>query len=822
MKPPQLGQQQQQQQSHSRVRSARDDPTRRHATMAVLLEELEGDPFLMATTAAAPFAPAPGAGEGEGEGDVKGQGPSERRHEQLKGSESNQEPAVVMLRQRGAVRNGFAVADVLTHAPATDDRVPLIVTSTAATSAPSVASTPAPTRRRALSGYHSSIPLTGFAGMGAPDGKPPATPKLCGSMLGELSDDSDEAEENCAVADAGQGQDPPERGHEDDDEDDDDHDVMISPFKFAARAEAGPSDLAVSPPPTLSSALGDAPLSGADTPTSLAVMQGHLAQRRRPHHRVRVVSSSSEHAMSVSSQHTEQGAGSASDVTSNTASTHEGALPHTATPDVPASRVVSVIEQQKRRKQYEAIQELIDTEEAFLKDLCVIKTIFADNMSPHGGPMQYLISAQDHVALFSNVDDLVSSSSFFLIQLKEAWQQGGLVCDDDTDPNYIGEVFLRNLNCFKLLEVFCCNQAKSLNTLQRLCDTQILFAKWLDACQQRQPECRKMPLSAFLLSPVQRVTKYPLLLERIIAYTPDDDPQKPSLIEAKTLVSQYLQHINEATRIAESDDRMAGLVRMLKEQGDGRIDRWLAASPNHQLVAEGDLRLSQHKRRGFEDVYVYVFSDMLLVTKLGSKASGRLAIDPLPMRWLLIVEDPLPDPPTSVKEQCVFLVEDISSHTQYYFRASAVPRKSYWVQLLRTHALRAGKWCARRGGLADLFLSVAEREEGHFLSHTPDHTTRNGRRNPIVTPWHPSAARAEGMPRGADSRPISTLSLPMPGPAHPSSMYSCNFNLPSPSNTSPSLPRTRPPSGLPLPASLSLATMALSPAPFRASRVSDA
>ncbi len=51
------------------------------------------------------------------------------------------------------------------------------------------------------------------------------------------------------------------------------------------------------------------------------------------------------------------------------------------------------------------------------------------------------------------------------------------------------------------------HQSQASATLQRVTESQILFGKWLEACQQRQTECRKMPLSAFLLSPVQRVTK---------------------------------------------------------------------------------------------------------------------------------------------------------------------------------------------------------------------------------------------------------------------------------------------------------------------------
>ena len=42
---------------------------------------------------------------------------------------------------------------------------------------------------------------------------------------------------------------------------------------------------------------------------------------------------------------------------------------------------------------------------------CAPLQVFADPTSPHGGPLHHLIGAQDHASLFSNVDDLVSSSS---------------------------------------------------------------------------------------------------------------------------------------------------------------------------------------------------------------------------------------------------------------------------------------------------------------------------------------------------------------------------------------------------------------------------
>lgn len=72
------------------------------------------------------------------------------------------------------------------------------------------------------------------------------------------------------------------------------------------------------------------------------------------------------------------------------------------------------------KKRREAVLELVDTEENFLKDLLVIKQVFADPTSPRGGPLQYLLAAQDHASLFSNVDDLVISStvSYIYINIK--------------------------------------------------------------------------------------------------------------------------------------------------------------------------------------------------------------------------------------------------------------------------------------------------------------------------------------------------------------------------------------------------------------------
>ena len=184
--------------------------------------------------------------------------------------------------------------------------------------------------------------------------------------------------------------------------------------------------------------------------------------------------------------------------------------------------------------------------------------------------------------------------------------------------------------------------------------------------------------------------------------------------------------------------------------------------------------MSAHKRRGFDDVYIYVFSTMLLATR-PSKTGVRLAFDPIPMRSLLVVDDPFSNgEAVDAKEKSVFLIEDIINGQQYYLRASGPQHKAYWISLLRTHTAQHGRWRTRRCGLADLFLSVAESEVNASTPSPQQAPETTSRRNPIATPWHPAAARHA-------SRPVSTVSAGTLQSIDPQTGAQARLSVPYPS-----------------------------------------
>lgn len=62
-----------------------------------------------------------------------------------------------------------------------------------------------------------------------------------------------------------------------------------------------------------------------------------------------------------------------------------------------------------------------------------------------------------------------------------------------------------------MYKVFCANQQNSLTTVEALIKKNAQFKKKLDICHT-DPQCRGLFLQSFLIKPIQRVCKYPLLL----------------------------------------------------------------------------------------------------------------------------------------------------------------------------------------------------------------------------------------------------------------------------------------------------------------------
>lgn len=64
---------------------------------------------------------------------------------------------------------------------------------------------------------------------------------------------------------------------------------------------------------------------------------------------------------------------------------------------------------------------------------------------------------------------------------------------------------------------FCSCQISAAMYLQRLTETSPEFVRVAQTCQQ-DPRTKGMPLSSFLIKPMQRITKYPLIIGKVFLF----------------------------------------------------------------------------------------------------------------------------------------------------------------------------------------------------------------------------------------------------------------------------------------------------------------
>ncbi|KAK7882666.1 hypothetical protein WMY93_028840 [Mugilogobius chulae] len=196
-----------------------------------------------------------------------------------------------------------------------------------------------------------------------------------------------------------------------------------------------------------------------------------------------------------------------------------------------------------RTERKEAILEFLNTESSYGEDLRIIKEEFYCPMQSAG-----LLTSEQLSVVFANVQELIDVNERFTEHLQECIDQAFDQGDEDLLTVYIGEIFLEFVNMLPAFQTYCLQQSTSVNMLNTLEKEKELLRIFLDVSQNDNTALRRMNLRSFLMAPLQRVTKYPLLLSRIVKVTSECHPDFPKLCDAKSRVESHLEHINMKTK----------------------------------------------------------------------------------------------------------------------------------------------------------------------------------------------------------------------------------------------------------------------------------
>jgi neuronal guanine nucleotide exchange factor len=290
-------------------------------------------------------------------------------------------------------------------------------------------------------------------------------------------------------------------------------------------------------------------------------------------------------------------------------------------PEVLESGILENISNAERKLQ-EAIFEIISSEASYLKSLNVLINHFAN--SPKFVGDFAVLCPKDKSILFNDVYEVRACSEKLLHDLETRWQETILLSG-------ISDIILHHArNNFSIFIKYCSNQIGQDKTLKRLKSENVYFADTLKELESSQA-CQSLSMYSFLMLPMQRITRLPLLTAAIISHLPSDSPELTPCKEALDVLNSLVKECNEATRHKERMEEMKNISQTIDFRGLKSIplissSRWLIKRIKCTKISwkENPEKLTFGKRVNKQNLVLFLFTDLLLICK--KKSDDKFAV----------------------------------------------------------------------------------------------------------------------------------------------------------------------------------------------------
>ncbi|XP_058867107.1 rho guanine nucleotide exchange factor 1 isoform X7 [Acipenser ruthenus] len=284
-------------------------------------------------------------------------------------------------------------------------------------------------------------------------------------------------------------------------------------------------------------------------------------------------------------------------------------------------------------KRQEVINELFITEHAHVRMLNVLHTVFYVPLE-----REKIMSLDELAATFPGLEDIIEVHNSFYESLKKLRQESNYIV------MHIGDTLLSRFDGSegewfqKLSSRFSSHQSYALDFIKARQKKDSKFNSFILEAESNA-QCRRLQLKDIIPIEMQRLTKYPLLLENIAKCT--DEPQEKSKIQqAAECCRKILNRVNQTVREMENLLRLNDYQRRLdlsnlKQSNDPLLAEFKNVDlTQRHMIHEGALTWRVTKEKSV-DVQVLLLTDILvllqkqddkMVLKCQSK-SGSVAQD---------------------------------------------------------------------------------------------------------------------------------------------------------------------------------------------------
>nr|XP_020444315.1 rho guanine nucleotide exchange factor 11 [Monopterus albus] len=260
--------------------------------------------------------------------------------------------------------------------------------------------------------------------------------------------------------------------------------------------------------------------------------------------------------------------------------------------------------------------ELFTTEVSHLRTLRVLDQVFFQKM-------RSVLNSDELACIFPNLPQVYELHASLCETMKKR-RETPIVQD-------IGDVMLARFEgpagdeFQEQAAQLCSQQSQALELIKNKQRKDPRFAHIIQECEA-SPHCRRLQLKDLLVSEMQRLTKYPLLLDNIIKHTEAGSSDLPLLQRAQACCRGILQTVNEVVGETEHRQRLSQYQRRL----DAAPQFKSLDLTTKRMIHEGPLTWKVSKDKQIE-IQALLLSDCLVLLQRGPDDRLQLRY---PSRWL--------------------------------------------------------------------------------------------------------------------------------------------------------------------------------------------
>ncbi|KAL6044463.1 MORN repeat protein [Balamuthia mandrillaris] len=304
----------------------------------------------------------------------------------------------------------------------------------------------------------------------------------------------------------------------------------------------------------------------------------------------------------------------------------------------------------------------------------ILDVIIEDFMQP--ATKKNVFSPQEYRTIFSNIESIRNFNKDLLAAIR-------VQMADWTSETTIGDIFLKKIPFLKIYTTYCNNHSSANQLLEKI-QSRKNVAQFLKECQKKD-----LDLNALLITPVQRIPRYQLLLKELISFTEESHPDYANLKSALEQIKKIADEINDAVLRSDSTKEVHTLSKMIPG-----IQKLLTGS--RQLVKHGPVDVTSAEAKYS---YLLLFSDVLVFASPMPKGKKLELREKLQLEH--VWADDMKD--TTSAETAWQLV---SPESTYLVQSPNKEDKIIWVDKCHQRTLA----CCERLGIVDDAMPLGKRK----------------------------------------------------------------------------------------------------------------